>query len=54
MTIIRNHIATSLSIQLEDLDYPPSTKKAAMGGPINSSATSLPELLEELNETLAA
>ena len=54
LDLIRDHIATSLSIEPEDLELSPSTSAAAWARRINSSAKQLPKPLDELNAVLAA
>lgn len=52
--MIKEHIATSLSISMEDLEYAPFYEK---GGPVRIHQLFGPEaghILEELNEVLAA
>jgi type I restriction enzyme R subunit len=52
--LIRDHIATSLSIELDDLDYTPFNQEGGLGKAHQLFGDHLPELLEELNEALAA
>ncbi len=54
MTIIRDHIATSLSVELNDLDYTPFNQEGGLGKAHQLFGDQLPKLLEELNEALAA
>lgn len=51
---IRDHIATSLSIELDDLDYTPFITAGGLGKAHQLFGDQLPKLLEELNEALAA
>lgn len=51
---IRDHIATSLSIELDDLDYTPFNQEGGLGKAHQLFGDQLPTLLEELNEALAA
>ncbi len=51
---IRDHIATSLSIELDDLDYTPFNQEGGLGKAHQLFGDQLPKLLEELNEALAA
>ena len=51
---IRDHIATSLSIELDDLDYTPFHQEGGLGKAHQLFGDQLPKLLEELNEALAA
>ncbi len=52
--LIRDHIATSLSIELDDLDYTPFNQEGGLGKAHQLFGDQLPKLLEELNEALAA
>jgi type I restriction enzyme R subunit len=54
LEMIKDHIATSLSIEMDDFDYAPFFEK---GGVIKASrlfGKDLPQILKELNEELAA
>ena len=52
--LIRDHIATSLSIEPEDLDLSPFNQRGGLGKAHQLFGEQLPELLEELNTALAA
>ncbi len=52
--LIRDHIATSLSIEPEDFDYSPFTQRGGLGKAHQLFGAELPRLLDELNEALAA
>ncbi len=52
--LIRDHIATSLSIEPDDFDYAPFTQRGGLGKAHQLSGDELPRLLDELNEVLAA
>lgn len=54
LKLIRDHIATSLSIELDDLDYTPFNQEGGLGKAHQLFGDGLPKLLEELNEALAA
>lgn len=54
LKLIRDHIATSLSIELDDLDYTPFNQIGGFGKAHQLFGEQLPKLLEELNEELAA
>jgi type I restriction enzyme R subunit len=54
LTLIRDHIATSLSIEAEDFDYAPFSQRGGLGKAHQLFGEQLPELLEEINEALAA
>ena len=54
LKLIRDHIATSLSIELEDLDYTPFNQEGGFGKAHQLFGDQLPKLLEELNDVLAA
>ena len=51
---IRDHVAGSVSIEMRDFQYTPSTSREASSGRTNSSAPSFSRLLDELNLELAA
>ncbi len=52
--LIRDHIATSLSIDPEDFEYTPFGERGGLGKAHQLFGDSLPALLDELNATLAA
>ena len=52
--LIRDHIATSLSIDPEDFEYAPFSQKGGLGKAHQVFGETLPALLEELNSVLAA
>jgi len=52
--LIRDHIATSLSIEPDDFDYTPFIQRGGLGKAHQLFGEKLPELLDELNEVLAA
>lgn len=54
LKLIRDHIATSLSIELDDLDYTPFNQEGGLGKAYRLFGDQLQKLLEELNEALAA
>jgi type I restriction enzyme R subunit len=54
LKLIRDHIATSLSIELDDLDYTPFNQEGGLGKAHQLFGDQLPKLLDELNEALAA
>jgi type I site-specific restriction endonuclease len=54
LALIRDHIATSLSIEPDDFDYSPFTQHSGLGKAHQLVVAELPPLLEELNEALAA
>ena len=54
LNLIRDHIATSLSIEPEDLELSPFNQRGGLGKAHQLFGDGLNELLEELNETLAA
>ena len=54
LNLIRNHIATSLSIEPEDLELSPFNQRGGLGKAHQLFGEQLNQLLEELNETLAA
>jgi type I restriction enzyme R subunit len=54
LNLIRNHIATSLSIEPEDLDLSPFNQRGGLGKAHQLFGEGLPNLLDELNEALAA
>ncbi len=54
LNLIRDHIATSLSIESGDFDYAPFSQRGGLGKAHQLFGEQLPELLDELNEALAA
>jgi type I restriction enzyme R subunit len=54
LNLIRDHIATSLSIDPEDLELSPFNQRGGLGKAHQLFGDALPALLEELNTTLAA
>jgi type I restriction enzyme R subunit len=54
LELIREHIATSLSIEPEDFDYAPFSQRGGLGKAHQLFGEQLPKLLDELNEVLAA
>ena len=52
--LIRDHIATSLSIEPEDLELSPFNQRGGLGKAHQLFGEQLPKLLDELNEVLAA
>ena len=54
LNLIRNHIATSLSIEPDDLELSPFNQRGGLGKAHQLFGEYLPRLLEELNEKLVA
>lgn len=54
LNLIRDHIATSLSIEPDDFDYAPFSQRGGLGKAHQLFGDTLPALLEELNNKLAA
>jgi len=54
LNLIRDHIATSLSIEPDDFDYAPFSQRGGLGKAHQLFGEELPKLLDELNEALAA
>ena len=54
LQLIRDHIATSLSIEPQDFDYSPFNQRGGLGKAHQLFGPELPRLLDELNEALAA
>jgi type I restriction enzyme R subunit len=54
LNLIRDHIATSLSIEPDDFEYAPFSQQGGLGKAHQLFGVSLHELLEELNMRLAA
>jgi type I restriction enzyme R subunit len=54
LTLIRDHIATSLSIEPEDLELSPFNQQGGLGKAHQIFGEQLSNLLDELNEVLAA
>ena len=52
--LIRDHIATAISIEAEDLDLTPFNQRGGLGKAHQLFGEQLPKLLDELNEVLAA
>ena len=51
---IRDHIATSLALEMDDFDYTPFAQKGGLGKAYQVFGEQLQPLVEELNEVLAA
>ena len=54
LELIRDHIATSLSIEADDFEFSPFNQKGGLGKAYQLFGSELPNVLEELNEVLAA
>jgi type I restriction enzyme R subunit len=54
LDLIRDHIATSLSIEKDDFNLPPFSQRGGLGKAHQLFGDDLPKLLDELNEVLAA
>jgi type I restriction enzyme R subunit len=54
LRLIRDHIATSLTIEPDDLDFAPFSQRGGLGKVYQLFGEQLPALLDELNEVLAA
>ena len=54
LKLIRDHIATSLSIEPDDFDYAPFNQRGGLGKAHQLFGDNLNQLLDELNTTLAA
>ena len=54
LNLIREHIATSLSIEPGDFDYAPFSQQGGLGRAAQLFGERLPKLLDELNDVLAA
>jgi len=54
LELIRDHIATTCSIEADDFDYAPFSQRGGLGKAHQLFGEQLPNLLEELNATLAA
>ena len=54
LNLIREHIATAISIEPEDLDLSPFNQRGGLGKAHQLFGEQLPKLLDELNEVLAA
>ena len=52
--LIREHIATAISIEPEDLELSPFNQRGGLGKAHQLFGEQLPELLDELNTVLAA
>jgi type I restriction enzyme R subunit len=54
LAMMRDHIATSLEINLDDLDYAPFAEAGGLGRAVQVFGSGLREVIGELNEVLAA
>jgi type I restriction enzyme R subunit len=54
LNLIRDHIATAISIEPEDLELSPFNQRGSLGKAHQLFGEQLPKLLDELNEALAA
>ena len=54
LNLIRDHIATAISIEPEDLELSPFNQRGGLGKAHQLFGEQLPKLLDELNEALAA
>ena len=54
LSLIRDHVATSLSIEPDDFEYAPFSQRGGLGKAHQLFGAHLPALLEELNTALAA
>ena len=54
LVMIRDHIAASLGIEMEDFDYAPFTQHGGVGKVHRVFGKELTEIMDELNEVLAA
>ncbi len=54
LILIRDHIATSLSIDPEDFEFAPFNQRGGLGKAHQLFGDNLPALLDELNTALAA
>jgi len=54
LTMIKDHVTTSLSIEMEDFQYPPFYEKGGATKVYNLFGQELDALLKEMNEVLAA
>lgn len=54
LELMRNHIATSLSLDADDFGFSPFAQRGGLGRAHQLFGDQLPQLLEELNITLAA
>lgn len=54
LELIKDHVASSLQVEMEDLDYAPFVQKGGAGKAYQVFGEELGEILDELNEVLAA
>ena len=54
LNLIRDHIATAISIEPDDLELSPFNQRGGLGKAHQLFGDQLPKLLDELNEVLAA
>ena len=52
--MIRDHVAQSLEINMEDFDLTPFAERGGLGKAVQVFGADLKPLIEELNEVLAA
>ena len=52
--MIRDHIAANLGIEIDAFEYAPFNQRGGLGRAAQLFGNELPNLLEELNEVLAA
>jgi len=54
LELIRDHIATAISIEPNDFNYAPFSQRGGLGKAHQLFGNDLPKILDELNEVLAA
>ncbi len=54
LNLIRDHFATSLSIEPDDFEYAPFSQRGGLGKAHQLFGEHLPKLLDEVNKTFAA
>ena len=52
--MIRDHIAANLGIETDDFEYAPFSQEGGLGKVYQLFGEDLPNIIEELNESLAA
>jgi type I restriction enzyme R subunit len=54
LTLIKDHVAESLSISVDDFEYTPFNERGGIGKVVQVFGDGFNRLLDELNEALAA
>lgn len=54
LELIRDNVSSSLTIETDDFEYEPFTQRGGLGKAYQLFGAELPEILQQLNERLAA